>query len=74
MKTEYRFDFVSRALPVPMIGIERRIDELTELGLEHTFADFRDHDGILAALGACPISPIVARDSPTGSEAQDRVH
>ena len=38
---------VSRALPVDMIGIGRRIEELTALGLEHTFADFRDDDGIL---------------------------
>ena len=28
-----------------------------ELGLEHTFADFRDHDGILATLASVTAAP-----------------
>lgn len=48
---------MSRALPVAMIGIGRRIEELMELGLEHTFADFRDHDGILATLASVTAAP-----------------
>lgn len=48
---------VSRALPIRMIGIGRRIDRLAELGLEHTFSDFRDHEGILEALARLTAEP-----------------
>jgi beta-phosphoglucomutase-like phosphatase (HAD superfamily) len=45
------WDFaVSRVLPVHLIGIGRRILQLTELGLEHTFPDFQDHERLLGAL------------------------
>lgn len=45
------WDFaVSRALPVHMIGIGRRIRQLAELGLEHTFPNYRDHASLLDAL------------------------
>ncbi len=45
------WDFiVSKALAVPMIGIGRRIKQLRQSGLEHTFADFLDHESILEAM------------------------
>jgi len=41
---------VSRALAVPMVGVGRRIEELTASGLDYTFADYQDQDGILNSL------------------------
>ncbi|TVQ33449.1 MAG: HAD family hydrolase [Wenzhouxiangella sp.] len=41
---------VSQALAVPMVGVGRRIEELTASGLDYTFADYQDQDGILNSL------------------------
>lgn len=52
------WDFaVSRALPVAMIGIGRRIEELAKMGLEHTFADFSNEDAILDAISSLTAKP-----------------
>jgi beta-phosphoglucomutase-like phosphatase (HAD superfamily) len=41
---------VSRVLGVPMIGIGRRIEQLSALGIEHVFRDYSDADAIIQVL------------------------
>jgi beta-phosphoglucomutase-like phosphatase (HAD superfamily) len=40
----------SKRLGIPMIGIGRRYQELTALGLEHVFRDYTEPERILAAV------------------------
>jgi phosphoglycolate phosphatase-like HAD superfamily hydrolase len=41
---------VSRILGVPMIGIGRRIEQLSALGIRHVFRDYSDADAIIRVL------------------------
>lgn len=41
---------VSRILGVPMIGIGRRIEELSSLGIRHVFRDYSDAEAIIRSL------------------------
>lgn len=48
---------VSRALGVPMIGIGRRIEELSALGVRHVFRDYTDADAIIEVIQNLKIAP-----------------
>jgi beta-phosphoglucomutase-like phosphatase (HAD superfamily) len=48
---------VSRALGVPMIGIGRRIDELSALGVRDVFRDYTDADAIIEVIQNLKFAP-----------------